>query len=241
MRWALALVLVVAAQATARAGDAQDPPPRSLEARAHRDAAVRLFDEERLEEARRECLAAQAIEPHPDVAYLLGQISRRLGDCEKARHYYEDVVQTTVSREKAQRARYQIQRCEAILETELGAPAASPAAEPSPTPEAVVAPQPSAAAVAASSVALPSPQPSRARRSDGLGIGLTAGGALVLTGGAVLFAYAAATIVGGADRYDRYAASQGAVPLEIAGAVAGAVGLVALVAGAARLAVIRRR
>jgi hypothetical protein len=82
------------------------------EARAHLERGLKLYEESRFEEAIGEFLAGQAIEPHSEFLYALGQSERRKGDCAAAVNYYRAYLQAAPSSQQASAVRFQIDRCD---------------------------------------------------------------------------------------------------------------------------------
>jgi hypothetical protein len=225
------LLVLLAATANARAAD-EDPPIRNAEARARLVEGLRRFADKQYAEAAEELLKGLAIEPHPDLAYALGQAERHLGQCAKAIEHYNVVLRTSASKVKSAHAEYQLVRCRATLDAErLEKPVVPPApdsAKPLDAPEA-----PPAARV---SLAAPSPW-----YRDTAGMTLTVAGGVTLVSGLGLFADAEHTIVGGQSQWNTWNASADAVPRQIAGIVILSVGGAVLVGGAVRLALVSRR
>jgi tetratricopeptide (TPR) repeat protein len=83
----LAFVLAVLASASPAAADAK------ADAQKHVDQATELFGQEKFAEAIEHLKDAYTLDPKPELLYALGQAHAGLGQCDKAKVYYDRFVE----------------------------------------------------------------------------------------------------------------------------------------------------
>jgi hypothetical protein len=166
----LVSIVLSLALAAPPAGDAPEVPPEitDVSARAHFSAGMTAWLDEDYATAQRELEAAYTSQAVPLLLYSLGQLARVQGDCERAREHFLAYLATDPPARETENTRVNLERCKASVPE-------PPVAEPPP-------PKP----VALDDPLRPSEPPPRAR-PDGLGIGLTVGGAVLAITGAALF------------------------------------------------------
>jgi len=156
---ALALVSLAASPAS---GDAKS------DAQVHVDKATELFAAEKFAEAINELKDAYTLDPQPELLYALGQAHAGLGQCDKAKVYYDRFI--TVRPKEAATARDAIEACKEAPPVEPPKPEPKPEPKPPPPPP-------------------PPPLPPAAWYTDTIGVVVASAGLVIMgVGGYQLYA-----------------------------------------------------
>jgi tetratricopeptide (TPR) repeat protein len=139
---ALALVVVLAATAPARA----QPDPRdgemSPEAKAHYDRGIAHYAAKEFDAASEELAKAYFIDPRREIVFAWAQARRLAGDCASAIPLYRKYLDSNPPESTAEKVRQHLAGCEAIVgpggegpDPTQPQPVAPPVVEPTPDPE----------------------------------------------------------------------------------------------------------
>jgi hypothetical protein len=220
----LVSLILSLALAAPPAGDAPEIPAEITDAsaRSHFSAGMTAWLAEDYATAQRELEAAYASQSVPLLLYSLGQLARLQGDCERAREHFLAYLATNPPPRAAEDTRANLARCDT-------GPVAT--VEP-PPPEPVTVDDPPTAV-----------EPPRAR-VDGLGLGLTIGGAVLAATGAALLGTAfarqrSAEDQASVDDFER--GVRGAKAQYWSGVALMSVGGAILIGGVVRLAIAGRK
>jgi tetratricopeptide (TPR) repeat protein len=209
------LLAAGAAAADAPGASALQGAPSGLtpDARAHLEVGLRDYQAGRYEQAIREVLEAQAIDPRSEFLFTLGQMERRRGDCRKASEYYHAFMERSDDPVALNAAQQLLDQCQ----QQLG-PGPPPAPSRAPPPANVTVP-----AIAPTVNEPPATAPIVVRRRwyrDPASAALAAGGLALAGTSAGLFVDSANRTAAAQARYDLFLAERSAAPDERAVAVA---------------------
>ena len=173
------------------------------EAKAHADAAVRLFNVQQFAKATEEYQQAYLLDPLPAYLYSIAQTQRLGGDCTKALRSYQAYLRTQPSAQQQTKAEANIARCEQELKDH---PPVVPIAAP--VPVAVAPPAPSPAMIAPPRPEVPIARPAASWTGDWVGHALVGGGVAIAATGLVLYLGGHATIAdhNSTSSYDEFLA-----------------------------------
>jgi hypothetical protein len=94
----------------------------SNEAAPYLERGLRFYATQRYADALVELRGGYAVDPHPDFLYAIGQAERMSGNCKHAIDAYRAYLRTQPPELEANRAKTQVERCEAQLLVETAPP-----------------------------------------------------------------------------------------------------------------------